>query len=67
MDSNIFISYCWNDNEIVNKIDNYFKTKKIIFQRDKRDISSWESIKEFMNRIRKSSYEILVISDNYLK
>ena len=67
MDSNIFISYCWNDNEIVNKIDNYFKNKKIIFQRVKRNIGSWESIKEFMNRIRKSSYAILVISDNYLK
>ncbi|CEP48201.1 toll/interleukin-1 receptor domain-containing protein [Paraclostridium sordellii] len=67
MDSNIFISYCWNDNETVNEIDNYFKSKKIIFQRDKRDIGSWESIKDFMNRIRKSSYAILVISDTYLK
>ncbi|MDU6483804.1 MAG: toll/interleukin-1 receptor domain-containing protein [Paeniclostridium sordellii] len=67
MDSNIFISYCWNDNETVNEIDDYFKSKKIIFQRDKRDIGSWESIKDFMNRIRKSSYAILVISDTYLK
>lgn len=67
MNSNIFISYCWNDDEIVNKIDNYFKTKKIILQRDKREINSWESIKSFMKRIRKSSYAILVISDNYLK
>lgn len=67
MDSNIFISYCWNDDEIVNEIDNYFKAKKIIFKRDKREIESWESIKSFMKRIRKSSYAILVISDNYLK
>lgn len=67
MESNIFLSYCWKDEELVNKIDNYFKSRQIIFERDKREVESWESIKQFMKRIRKSSCAILVISDNYLK
>ncbi|MBE6069077.1 MAG: toll/interleukin-1 receptor domain-containing protein [Clostridium lundense] len=67
MNNNIFLSYCWKDEEVVNEIDNYFKSRQVIFQRDKRDIESWESIKVFMKRIRKSSHAILVISDNYLK
>lgn len=67
MESNIFLSYCWKDEDIVEQIDNNFKSKQIIFQRDKRKIKSWESIKGFMKKIRKSDYAILVISDNYLK
>lgn len=67
MDNKVFISYCWKDEDIVNKIDNYFKSRQIIFDRDKRKIESWESIKRFMKKIRKSSYAILVVSDNYLK
>lgn len=67
MENKVFISYCWKDDNIVDQIDNYFKSRQIIFDRDRRKIKSWESIKEFMKRIRKSSYAILVISDNYLK
>lgn len=67
MENRVFISYCWKDEDIVNKIDNYFKSRQIIFDRDKREIKSWESIKEFMKRIRASSYAILVVSDGYLK
>lgn len=67
MENNIFLSYCWRDEEVVNKIDNYFKSRHVLFQRDKREIKSWESIRTFMKRIRNSSYAILVISDNYLK
>lgn len=67
MECNIFLSYCWKDEGIVEKIDNTFKSKQLIFQRDKRAVKSWESIKSFMKKIRKSDYAILVISDNYLK
>jgi len=67
MSNEVFISYCWKDQDIVNKIDNYFKSRQLTLKRDKREIESWESIKEFMKKIRKSSYAILVVSDSYLK
>lgn len=67
MRNNIFLSYCWKDDDVVDEIDDYFKRKQIIFMRDKRNIDSWGSIKSFMNEIEKSDYAILVISDNYLK
>ena len=66
-DRNIFLSYCWKDEEIVNKIDSYFVKRGIEFKRDRRDIKSWESIKKFMEKIKKSDYAILVISKNYLE
>ncbi|MCB2360163.1 toll/interleukin-1 receptor domain-containing protein [Clostridium estertheticum] len=67
MDKEIFLSYCWKDEKPVDDIDNYFKIRDVLFQRDKRDIEKWGSIKNYMKRIRKSGYAILVISDAYLK
>jgi hypothetical protein len=67
MDKKIFLSYCWKDEETVDAIDNYFKIRNVLFQRDKRDIEKWGSIKKYMKRIRESGYAILVISDAYLK
>ncbi|WP_415279950.1 toll/interleukin-1 receptor domain-containing protein [Clostridium perfringens] len=65
--SDIFISYSWEDDVLVNSIDDYFAKKNIILQRDKRGIKAWESIKEFMKKIRKSDCAILIVSKNYLK
>ncbi|MGL5777633.1 toll/interleukin-1 receptor domain-containing protein [Cetobacterium sp.] len=62
-----FISYCWRDEELVNKIDKNFLSQGIQLQRDKRDINSWESIKDFMKEIRECECAILVISSSYLK
>lgn len=67
MEKEIYLSYCSKDIQIVNKIDNYFKSRSIMFKRDKRDVKSWESIKSFMNKFGKSSCSVLIISDSYLK
>ena len=64
---NCFISYCWSDEELVNKIDKNFLSQGIQLQRDKRKLNSWESIKDFMKKIRESECAILIISSSYLK
>ena len=44
----IFLSYCWKDDEIANKIYDYFKKNhSITLHRDKIDIKNWGSIKEY--------------------
>ncbi len=64
---NIFLSYSWKNMEIADSIDNDFKSKGIMFQRDIRDVGYMESIKKFMERIRDSGYVLMIISDEYLK
>ncbi|MFC2152028.1 tetratricopeptide repeat protein [Bacteroidota bacterium] len=63
----IFISYSWNDRNIVDEIDNDLKIIGINLIRDVRELSYKDSIKEFMSRIRENDYAILLISDDYLK
>ena len=62
-----FISYCWDDMETANKIDQYFYDKEVIIKRDIRDIGAWKSIREFMESIRTQDYAILIVSERYLK
>lgn len=65
---NIFLSYCWKDDEIADSIYNYFlNSKNIDLHRDKIDIGKWDSIKEYMQSISRMDYIILIISDSYLK
>ena len=65
---NIFLSYCWKDDEIADDIYDYFLNRKNIeLHRDKIEIGSWNSIKEYMQSISKMDYVILIISDFYLK
>lgn len=64
---NMFVSYCQKDGIYADNIDLYFKEKNVVIHRDIRDISSWKSIREYMNTIRDMDYAILVITDNYLK
>ncbi len=65
---NIFLSYCWDDDEIADGIYDYFLNKKNIeLHRDKIEIGSWNSIKEYMQSISDMDYVILIISDSYLK
>lgn len=65
---NIFLSYCWKDDEIADSIYNYFlNNKNIDLHRDKIDIGNWDSIKKYMQSISRMDYIILIISDSYLK
>lgn len=63
----MFVSYCQKDRVYADYIDLYFKNKEVTIHRDIRDISSWGSIKEYMNTINNMDYAVLVITDNYLK
>jgi len=63
----IFISYCWKDNEFCNLIESDFADLGYKVTRDQRDIKFKESIKEFMRTIGKHDFVISIISDHYLK
>lgn len=64
----IFLSYCWSDDEIADGIyDKLSMNKGINLHRDKIDIKPWKSIKEYMQSISNMDYTILLISDAYLK
>lgn len=63
----IFISYSWNDSEFVDKIDRELQVYGYKIERDIRDAEYASNIKEFMKRIRKTDYSIILLSDNFLK
>jgi len=63
----IFLSYSWKNSNIAEKLDILFQTKNIVLERDVRDVEYRQSIKEFMKRVRKSDYCLVVISESYLK
>jgi hypothetical protein len=67
MNKEIFISYCWANETVVNEIDESFLIEGIKLIRDKRDTEYKDSFKEFMKRIRKTDFVLMVISDAYLK
>ncbi len=64
---NIFVSYCQKDGVYADNIDLFFNDKDVIVHRDIRDISTWKSIREYMQSIRDMEYAVLIITDNYLK
>ena len=64
----IFLSYCWSDTEVVNKIYTELSSySQIDLHRDRIDINRWGSIREYMQSISEMDYTILLISDEYLK
>ncbi|MBS1773248.1 MAG: tetratricopeptide repeat protein [Bacteroidetes bacterium] len=63
----IFLSYSWANKEIADAIDNDFKSVGITFQRDVRDVMYTGDIKNFMNKIGKSDFVVMLISDEYIK
>lgn len=63
----IFISYSWNDKNFVNQFDNELKEYGYNIVRDIRDAEYAQSIKQFMKKIRKTDYSIIIISDGFLK
>lgn len=63
----IFLSYCWQDDKYANLIDSYFQQVGIKLIRDRRDLTYGTSISAFAKKIRKTSYAICIISDEFLK
>lgn len=64
----IFLSYCWDDKEVADRIFSDMKnSQNIELHRDVIDIKTWGSIKEYMHSISEMDYTILLVSDAYLK
>ncbi len=63
----IFISYCWEDVEIVDRIDNFFKDIGLFLIKDTRDIGYKDNLIKHMRRVRDTDFVIMVISDAFLK
>ncbi len=63
----IFISYSHKDKDIVDEIDQDLQSQNIKLTRDIRDLNFNESIKQFMKKIRRSDFAIIVISESFLK
>lgn len=67
-ENEVFLSYCWQDEMIADDIYNFLiKNIDIELHRDKINIGTWESIKEYMQSIPQMDYVVLLISDAYLK
>jgi tetratricopeptide (TPR) repeat protein len=71
MDNNttpqIFLSYSRKNGNIADEIDNDFKRVGISLMRDVRDAKYKSSIKEFMQRVGKSNFVLMIISDEFLR
>lgn len=63
----IFISYSWSNEILADSLDLLFNSKAITLKRDKREINYRDSIKAFMQKVRKADYCLMIISDSYLK
>jgi hypothetical protein len=63
----IFISYCWTDQEVAEKIYDDLTQVGIIVRKDNHELQYKDSVTKYMNSIRDSDYAILLISDSYLK
>lgn len=62
----VFISYSWDDENLVEQIELGICGSAII-HRDKHDIDAGDNITEFMKSIRQQDFVILVVSDKYLE
>ena len=67
MTNEIFLSYCWNNKNIADKIYSDLTLIGLSILKDDHTLSYTDSINNFMMRIRDSKYAILLISDDYLK
>ncbi len=63
----IYITYCWQDEKIADILDHYFQQVGIKLIRDKRDLHYSSSIEGFARKMRQGSYDICVISNEYLR
>ena len=63
----IYITYCWQNEKIADILDHHFQQVGIKLVRDKRDLDYSSSIEDFARKMRQGSYNICVISNEYLK
>jgi len=65
----IFISYAWRDEslKITEALDAFFQAQGITIVRDNRDIGYKGLIKDYMQRLGKGKYVVVVLSDQYFK
>lgn len=63
----IYITYCWQNEKIADILDHHFQQVGIKLIRDKRDLDYSSSIEDFARKMRQGSYNICVISNEYLK
>ncbi len=63
----IYITYCWQDEKVADILDYYFQQVGIKLIRDKRNIDYRSSIEGFARKMRQGSFNICVISNEYLK
>lgn len=67
MQPKVFLSYSWKDKELADTIDKDWEAVGISLTRDVRDLTFKQNIKEFMRRVTKSDFVILLISKGYLE
>lgn len=66
----IFLSYCHNEREIADLIENRLMTHikdDFYISRDVRDVGYRESFRSFMRSVRDHEFVIMLISDSYIK
>lgn len=63
----IFLSYSWHNLTTADIIDRDFSNIGITFLRDQRDAIYRSSLTEFMQRVGKSDFVVMLISDEFLK
>lgn len=63
----IFLSYCWKDEERANYIELKCSENYIKLLRDKYNLEDFKSIQKYMEQVKTSDKCILVISEDYLK
>jgi len=63
----LFMSYCWAESEIAEKIYKDLVQIGVSILKDNHQLEYKDSIKAFMNSIRDSDYAMILISDDYLK
>lgn len=67
MSEKVYISYCWEDERLVDEIDEFLKKEHLVIKRDNRDLKYGASIEEYAKEMRQGKYIICVISSGYLK
>ncbi|MGY5265577.1 toll/interleukin-1 receptor domain-containing protein [Paraclostridium bifermentans] len=63
----IFLSYCWKDEERANYIELKCSENHIKLLRDKYDLKDFTRIEKYMEQVKTSDKCILVISEDYMK
>ncbi len=66
-DITIFISYSSKNEVFVDELDNKLQAYGYNVVRDVRDLEYTQHTKDFMKRIRKTDYSIIVLSDSFFK